>query len=116
MGAVRKDASEDVLAGEHHGLLGRMSHFLDVEAGFEVAVSAALGPAAEALAVRERSHSLEILKGLRESSGGRVHLVTAGLGLPAGAGNSVARPTGRRMSFRRPSHWPARSSTSLPTP
>ncbi|GAA1497667.1 chromosome segregation protein SMC [Paeniglutamicibacter kerguelensis] len=94
MGAVRKDASEDILAGEHHGLLGRMSHFLKVEAGFEAAVSAALGPAAEALAVRERGHSLEILNGLRESSGGRVHLVTAGLSLPAGSVKtpSLGRP------------------------
>lgn len=94
MGAVRKDASEEVLAGHPQGLLGRVSQFLDVEPGFEVAVAAALGPAAEALAVHERSHALEILAGLRESEGGRVHLVTAGLDAPATRGEvpAIGRP------------------------
>lgn len=79
MGAARKDASEDVLAGGHEGLLGRLSQHLRVEAGYEVAVAAALGSAAEAIAVEERGHALAILGNLREIDGGRVHLVTGNL-------------------------------------
>ncbi|MGL3806109.1 chromosome segregation protein SMC [Paeniglutamicibacter sp. R2-26] len=96
MGAVRKDATEEILAGEKPGLLGRVSRFLEVDAGFEVAVAAALGPAAEALAVHERGHAMEILAGLRESDGGRVHLVTAGLKGPAAG--TTAPPLGRHAA------------------
>ncbi|WP_411732375.1 chromosome segregation protein SMC [Paeniglutamicibacter sp.] len=78
-GAVRKDASEDILAGGHEGLLGRLSQHLEVEPGFEVAVAAALGPIAEAIAVQELDHALAILGGLRESDGGRVHLISGNL-------------------------------------
>ena len=79
MGAVRKDASEDILAGGHEGLLGRLSQYLQVEAGYEVAVAAALGPAAEAIAVEELDHAVSILGNLRETDGGRVHLVGGNL-------------------------------------
>ncbi|GAA5226388.1 chromosome segregation protein SMC [Paeniglutamicibacter antarcticus] len=79
MGGVRKDASEDVLAGGHEGLLGRLSQYLEVEAGYEIAVAAALGPAAEAIAVEELEHALTILGGLREADAGRVHLVSGNL-------------------------------------
>ncbi|MFL4480430.1 chromosome segregation protein SMC [Paeniglutamicibacter sp. ORCA_105] len=78
-GAVRKDASEDILAGGHEGLLGRLSEHLEVETGYEIAVAAALGPIAEAIAVQELDHALEILGGLRASEGGRVHLVSGNL-------------------------------------
>ncbi|QXQ08928.1 chromosome segregation protein SMC [Paeniglutamicibacter sp. Y32M11] len=76
MGAVRKDASEDILAGDYRGVLGRLSHHLGVEAGYEIAVAAALGPLAEALAVEELDHATAILGGLRDSDGGRVHLIS----------------------------------------
>ncbi|ASN39601.1 chromosome segregation protein SMC [Arthrobacter sp. 7749] len=79
MGAVRKDASEDILAGDHQGVLGRLSHHLEVEAGYEIAVAAALGPLAEALAVEELDHATAILGGLRDSDGGRVHLISGNI-------------------------------------
>ncbi|WP_181578418.1 chromosome segregation protein SMC [Arthrobacter sp. AQ5-05] len=79
MGAVRKDASEEILAGGHEGLLGRFSQYLEVENGYEIAVAAALGPVAEAIAVEELDHALAILGDLRETDGGRVHLVNGNL-------------------------------------
>ncbi|MFL4472372.1 chromosome segregation protein SMC [Paeniglutamicibacter sp. MACA_103] len=94
-GAVRKDASEDVLAGGHEGLLGRLSQYLEVEAGFEVAVAAALGPIAEAIAVEELDHALAILGGLRETDGGRVHLVSGNL--DAAAHKSSTPPHGKHV-------------------
>ena len=79
MGAVRKDASADILSGGHDGLLGRLSQYLEVEPGYEIAVAAALGPATEAIAVEELDHALVILGGLREADAGRVHLVSGNL-------------------------------------
>nr|WP_254456340.1 chromosome segregation protein SMC [Paeniglutamicibacter quisquiliarum] len=92
-GAIRKDASEDVLAGGHDGLMGRLSQYLEVEPGFEVAVAAALGPIAEAIAVEELDHALAILGGLREADGGRVHLVSGNL--DAAANNTSPAPFGK---------------------
>lgn len=90
MGAERKDASANLLADQPAGLLGRVSEFVHVESGFETAVAAALGPVSEALAVQELEHALEILAGLRESAGGRVHLLTAGSATPETGGQAPA--------------------------
>ena len=75
MSAARKDASADLLKSKPAGLLGRVSEFLTVKPGFEVAIAAALGSAAEALAVEHLDDALKIIDDLREQDGGRVHLV-----------------------------------------
>ena len=75
MSVARKDASEDLLESRQAGVLGRVSEFISIVPGLEVAIAAALGPAAEALAVEQLDDALKIIEGLREQDGGRVHLV-----------------------------------------
>ncbi|PQZ92267.1 chromosome segregation protein SMC [Arthrobacter sp. MYb227] len=76
MSAMRKDATEDLLESKPAGLLGRVSEFISVEPGYEVAIAAALGPAAEALAVEKLDNALKIIEELGGQEGGRVHLVS----------------------------------------
>jgi chromosome segregation protein len=79
LGLRRKDGAGALLAagGAMPGLIGSMAAVLQVEPGFETAVAAALGNAAEAVAVGDISAALAGLRLLAEQDGGQAVLVPA---------------------------------------
>jgi chromosome segregation protein len=79
LGLRRKDGAGAVLAAGDRvpGLIGSLAAVLAVEPGFETAVAAALGPAAEAVAVHDLTGALAALRLLAEEDGGQAVLVPA---------------------------------------
>jgi chromosome segregation protein len=75
----RKDGAAVLLAAadEAHAIVGSVASLVTVEAGLETAVAAALGSAAEALAVGSLDAAAAALDALRESDGGRASLLVA---------------------------------------
>jgi chromosome segregation protein len=73
------DAGDVTGAGERPtGILGRLATLLSVDPGAEVAVAAALGQAADALAVSSGGDAVAGLEWLRRTDSGRAALVVAG--------------------------------------
>ena len=76
LGLERADAGAALVAGEHlDGLLGSLAALVSVTPGYEAAVSAALGPAIEAVAVADLPTALEALRRLKTDDLGRAVLV-----------------------------------------
>lgn len=99
MGLRRKDGSGALLGAKDRltGLLGPAAELLTVTPGHEVAVAAAFGAAADALAVTSPSAAAEAIRLLRKQDGGRASLLVAGESdHPGGAGlhESAAPPRG----------------------
>ncbi|MGW7519616.1 chromosome segregation protein SMC [Streptomyces sp. NPDC054796] len=96
LGLRRKDGSGALLsaADQLSGLLGPAAELLTVAPGFEVPVAAALGAAADAVAVADPSTAAEALRLLRKHDAGRAALLL-GSGTGAGAdGEADAAPPG----------------------
>jgi chromosome segregation protein len=74
------DASADLLAtnGRFSGVIGPFAEAITVEEGAQVAIAAALGAAANAVAVTDLNAAIAILTVLRESGAGTAGLVIAG--------------------------------------
>ena len=97
LGLERKDASAALLAASDRvgGVLGSVAALVGVEAGYETAVSAALGNAAEAVAVAGLDAAVDAFGHLKTDDLGRVGLLLGGApdgedaaswpGLPGGA-------------------------------
>ena len=92
VGLTRRDGAAWLLQHGSTGLLGGAAQLLQVEPGFEVAVAAALGPAADAVVVDGVAGALGALRALKDGDGGRAGLLLqgapsapAGGALPAGA-------------------------------
>ncbi|OZM74095.1 chromosome segregation protein SMC [Amycolatopsis antarctica] len=96
MGLNRKDGAGALLgaSGELPGLLGSIAALLTVDAGYEVALAAALGPVADAVAVSAGDDAVAALKYLKDNDSGR-----AGLLLGDGPGSTVDTDP--------PGNWPA---------
>ncbi|HST82911.1 MAG TPA: chromosome segregation protein SMC [Kineosporiaceae bacterium] len=79
LGLRRKDGAGALLAAGDRlpGLIGSMAAVLQVEPGYETAVAAALGTAAEAVAVGDITGALAGLRLLAEQDGGQAVLVPA---------------------------------------
>jgi chromosome segregation protein len=79
MSLRRKDGAGALLAAGDRlpGIIGSLAAVLQVEPGFETAVAAALGPAAEAVAVGDITGALAALRLLAERDGGQAFLVPA---------------------------------------
>ncbi|HKX67198.1 MAG TPA: chromosome segregation protein SMC [Intrasporangium sp.] len=78
----RKDGAATLLAAaqedlESHGIIGSVASLVSVDPGLENAVAAALGPAAEALAVRSLDAAARALDTLRADDAGRASLLVA---------------------------------------
>ncbi len=75
----RKDGAAALLAAtdERHGILGSVAALVTVEPGLETAVAAALGRAAEALAVQSLDAAGTALDALRAGDDGRVMLLVS---------------------------------------
>ncbi|WP_328719182.1 AAA family ATPase [Streptomyces sp. NBC_00247] len=80
LGLRRKDGTGVLLgAGDRlAGLLGPAARLLDVEPGYEVAVAAALGAAADAVAVTGTATAAEAIRLLRAEDAGRAALLLGG--------------------------------------
>ncbi|MFE3015791.1 AAA family ATPase [Streptomyces sp. NPDC059256] len=94
LGLRRKDGTGALLAakGQLSGLLGTASELLTVSPGHEVAVAAALGAAADAVAVTNPTTAAEALRLLRKTDAGRAAIVLAGAPEPD-AGQDQGNPT-----------------------
>lgn len=88
LGLRRKDGTGALLAaaGQLTGLLGPAAELLTVTPGFEVPVAAALGVAADALAVTGPGTAAEAIRLLRKQDAGRAAMVLGGSGSRHGAG------------------------------
>jgi chromosome segregation protein len=73
------DATAAVLADRDrfHGVLGSFAARLSVADGYQKAIAAALGAAAEALTVNDLDAAVEVLTGIRAANAGTVGLVIA---------------------------------------
>jgi chromosome segregation protein len=118
LGLNRKDGAGALLAATDSvsGLLGSVAALLSVRAGYEAAVAAALGSAADAVAVRDVDSALGAIGHLKHDDLGRAGLLLGGgpaddtpwPGLPAGAAYAVdvvecpadLRPALRRLLFK----------------
>ncbi|MEV6826536.1 chromosome segregation protein SMC [Amycolatopsis sp. NPDC051102] len=80
MGLRRKDGAGALLGASHElpGLLGSVAALLTVEPGYEVALAAALGPVADAVAVTGGEDALRALKYLKETDSGRAGILLGG--------------------------------------
>ncbi|MBU7596152.1 chromosome segregation protein SMC [Streptomyces sp. P38-E01] len=80
LGLRRKDGTETLLdlRGRLGGLIGPATELLTVSPGYEVPVAAALGAAADALAVGGTATAAEALRLLRKHDGGRAALLLEG--------------------------------------
>jgi len=77
LGLRRKDGTGALLGGSLAGVLGPVAELLTVRQGFEVAVAAALGHAADAVAVSGVGPAAEALRLLRKDDAGRAALLIA---------------------------------------
>ncbi|MFE7519154.1 AAA family ATPase [Streptomyces halstedii] len=120
LGLRRKDGTGVLLGARDRlsGLLGPAAELLTVSPGYEVAVAAALGAAADAVAVRDTATAAEAIRLLRERDAGRAALL---LGSPAGgqvpaqeAGGAADRAPGEPVAA--PSGGTDPGSTGGPAP
>ncbi|MFD6178305.1 MULTISPECIES: chromosome segregation protein SMC [unclassified Isoptericola] len=95
----RKDGAGALLADAAPGVLGSVAALLGVEQGYEDAVTAALGPVADAVAVRDVDAAVDALRRLRDDDAGRAGLVVGGPA-PADTAEAVAvdLPDGARRA------------------
>ncbi|MEU6545272.1 chromosome segregation protein SMC [Streptomyces sp. NPDC046859] len=95
LGLRRKDGTGALLGARESltGLLGPAAELLTVAPGHEVALAAAFGSAADAVAVTSPSAAAEAIRLLRKQDGGRASLLTAGA--PAPAPEPAPAPAGR---------------------
>ncbi|MFC9945287.1 AAA family ATPase [Streptomyces pratensis] len=99
LGLRRKDGTGVLLgAGDRlSGLLGPVAELLTVAPGNEVAVAAALGAAADAVAVRDPATAADAIRLLRKQDAGRAALVPGGAGaglVPAQGTEQLPEPVG----------------------
>ncbi len=80
---TRRDGAGELLAGGRDGVLGSVAALLRVPAGEEAAVTAALGPAADAVVVTGSDAAADALTHLHTADAGRAGLVVTGASAPA---------------------------------
>ncbi|MGW1026834.1 AAA family ATPase [Streptomyces sp. NPDC002577] len=112
LGLRRKDGTGALLGAKDRltGLLGPAAELLSVSTGFEVPVAAALGAAANAVAVANPSTAAEAIRLLRKQDAGRAAMLLGGApepvapaaartrgGAPAGAVGSEPQGSGGRV-------------------
>ncbi|MHA5052793.1 AAA family ATPase [Streptomyces sp. SD15] len=89
LGLRRKDGTGALLGATDRltGLLGPAAELLSVTPGFEVALAAAFGAAADAIAVTTPASAAEAIRLLRKQDAGRAALLLAGAPEEAGRGD-----------------------------
>ncbi|NMO90036.1 chromosome segregation protein SMC [Actinomycetospora sp. TBRC 11914] len=79
---TRRDGAGELLAGGREGVLGSVAALLRVPAGEEAAITAALGPAADAVVVTGPEAAADALAHLHAADAGRAGLVVTGTTSP----------------------------------
>lgn len=94
LGLRRKDGTGALLGARDRlaGLLGPAAELLTVTPGFEVQVAAALGAAADAIAVTDATTAAEAIRLLRKEDAGRASLLLGGDGDGDGGGSASRSP------------------------
>ncbi|MEU7036804.1 chromosome segregation protein SMC [Streptomyces sp. NPDC046237] len=94
LGLRRKDGTGALLGARDSltGLLGPAAELLTVTPGHEVAIAAALGAAADAVAVSGPAAAVEALRLLRKQDAGRAALLLTGTEGPARPSDTAGRP------------------------
>ncbi|MFF7489881.1 chromosome segregation protein SMC [Streptomyces luteogriseus] len=94
LGLRRKDGTGTLLAAKDRlsGLLGPAAELLTVTPGHEVAVAAAFGAAADAVAITTPASAADAIRLLRKQDGGRATLLLAGGDALGGGGNCATGP------------------------
>ncbi|MCU1431331.1 MAG: chromosome segregation protein, partial [Actinotalea sp.] len=93
MSLVRKDGAGALLAADDlAGTLGSVAALLGVEPGYEDALTAALGVAADAVAVESVEAAVDALRWLRTEDAGRADLLVAAVGAPGPDAIAAGRP------------------------
>ncbi|WAL64251.1 chromosome segregation protein SMC [Amycolatopsis cynarae] len=100
LGLKRKDGAGALLAVSERlpGLLGSVAALLTVEPGYEVALAAALGPVADAVAVRGGEDALAALKYLKDNDAGRAGVLLGGQEYTVDTSSWPALPEGARWA------------------
>ncbi|MFH9007544.1 chromosome segregation protein SMC [Streptomyces afghaniensis] len=104
LGLRRKDGTGILLAAKDRlsGILGPAAELLTVTPGYEVALAAAFGAAADAIAVTTPASAADAIRLLRKQDGGRATLLLAGASDLRGAGNCATshdEPADARHTF-----------------
>ncbi|MFS8101020.1 chromosome segregation protein SMC [Lentzea alba] len=99
LGLTRKDGAGALLASDVPGLLGSVAALLTVEPGFEVALAAALGPIADAVAVSSGDGALQALKLLKEKDAGRAGVLIGSYGSTVDTSQWGYLPHGARWAI-----------------
>ncbi|MEV6241115.1 chromosome segregation protein SMC [Lentzea sp. NPDC051838] len=99
LGLTRKDGAGALLASDVPGLLGSVAALLTVEPGFEVALAAALGPIADAVAVSSGDGALQALKLLKEKDAGRAGVLIGSYGSTVDTSQWGQLPYGARWAI-----------------
>ncbi|PRX48349.1 condensin subunit Smc [Prauserella shujinwangii] len=100
MGLKRKDGAGALLAAgdDLPGLLGSVAALLTVDAGYEVALAAALGPVADAVAVQAGADAVAALRYLKDTESGRAGLLLGGAPGTVDTSGWPALPQGARWA------------------
>lgn len=109
LGLRRKDGSGALLGAADRlaGLLGPAAELLTVTPGYEVPVAAALGAAADALAVRDPATAADAIRLLRKQDAGRAALLVGGESVAARLPGGEGEPPGALPGGGAPSEPPA---------
>jgi chromosome segregation protein len=103
MGLARKDGSGTLLAAGDRlrGVLGSVAALITVEQGYEPAIAAALGAAADAIVVADLGSAVDALRLLKNDEAGRAGMLvgTGAGGTPYDDARSAAAPAGTRWAL-----------------
>ncbi|HEY2194456.1 MAG TPA: chromosome segregation protein SMC [Actinomycetospora sp.] len=94
---TRRDGAGELLAGGRDGVLGSVAALLRVPAGEEAAITAALGPAADAVVVTGPDAAADALAHLHAADAGRAGLVVTGAAVAEEARGEA--PAGSRWAM-----------------
>ncbi|MFI1400980.1 chromosome segregation SMC family protein [Streptomyces sp. NPDC020681] len=109
LGLRRKDGTGALLSARDRlgGLLGPAAELLSVTPGYEIAVAAALGAAADAIAVTDPGTAADAIRLLRKQDAGRAALLLGRVPLPEQGGSrtesgGLQEPDGSALAGRGP--------------
>ena len=86
----QKDGASELAAAGLRGIRGLVASHMKIQAGFETAIAAALGPLADALVADSREDGLAAIEHLKKADGGRVELIVADVDAKGKAGTLPA--------------------------
>ncbi|MGW2919005.1 chromosome segregation SMC family protein [Streptomyces angustmyceticus] len=118
LGLRRKDGTGALLAAADRltGLLGPAAELLTVTPGFEIPVAAALGVAADALAVTGPGAAAEAIRLLRAQDAGRAAMVLGGSGSRTGTGRVPAPARAVDSEVAVEAGTPEHAAAAVPVP